>query len=411
VNSGGKVKRFTLHSVNTFAFLLLILMGLRKFIADHLFTGTEMLDHSNVLITNKPGYIQEIVNEKDAGEGIERFEGILSPGFINCHCHLELSHMKGLIPERTGLVDFVFKVVTQRHIPNEEILNAIQKAEIEMLENGIVAVGDICNNTTTLPQKLKGKLAYYNFVEASGWLPSVAEQRFQWSKDFYDAFSAHFPSTSLVPHAPYSVSDSLWQHIQPYFENKVASIHNQETTFEDEFFMKGTGDFCRMYQLMDIDNTHHAPSGKTSLQSYFKKMNKADTVLLVHNTCTSAEDIEYAQFAAYTAGQSLYWCLCVNANQYIESALPAIDSLNKKNAEIVLGTDSLASNYSLSILDEMKTIRKNFPSISTGEMLQWSTLNGAKALKMDNTLGSFEKGKQPGVICLSTDLMSVQRLL
>jgi cytosine/adenosine deaminase-related metal-dependent hydrolase len=83
--------------------------------------------------------------------------------------------------------------------------------------------------------------------------------------------------------------------------------------------------------------------------------------------------------------------------------------LRTNNVNIVLGTDSLASNRSLNIAAEIQTIRKNFPSIPLAEILQWATLNGAKALQMDDTLGSFEKGKKSGVV-LFTDA-EVKRLL
>src|SRR5690349_25128320 len=131
-------------------------MNYRKFQADYLFTGREWLSGDSVLVTSPEGEIVDIMPAAEAGSDITTFNGILSPGFVNCHCHLELSHMKGLIPEKTGLVDFVFKVVTERHFDEEEILEAIAKAEDEMYANGIVAVGDICNNTSTLSQKLKG---------------------------------------------------------------------------------------------------------------------------------------------------------------------------------------------------------------------------------------------------------------
>src|SRR6476619_6502687 len=133
-------------------------MTYRKLQADNIFTGTEMLGANNVLITGEKGIIENIVSVEDAGDDIQKFTGLLSPGFINCHCHLELSHMKGLIPGKTGLVDFVFSVVTQRHFPDGEILAAIEEAETEMINNGIVAVGDICNNLLTLSQKQKNKL-------------------------------------------------------------------------------------------------------------------------------------------------------------------------------------------------------------------------------------------------------------
>lgn len=389
-------------------------MAYRKFQADHIFTGTEILDGDNVLITGENGTVENIVQAEDAGEDIQKLTGLLSPGFINCHCHLELSHMKGLIPEKTGLVDFVFKVVTERHFSEEEILDGISTAEQEMILNGIVAVGDICNNTLTLSQKLKQNLAYYNFIEVSGWLPQVAATRFERSKSYYDEFSqltTHNSQpqtlnsklqTSLVPHAPYSVSDDLWQYMQPYFANKTVSIHNQETSFEDELFLSNTGDFVRMYEMMKIDHKHFEARGKSSLQSYFDKLAAAKNIILVHNTFTKQDDIDFVKnkSAIRNLQSAIFFCICINANLYIENVIPPIDLLMKNNCKIVLGTDSLASNHSLSILDEMKTIAQHFPHIDLPTILQWATINGAEALQMNEQLGNFEKGKKPGVILL-----------
>ncbi len=381
-------------------------MRFQKFQADQLFTGVRMLSKEYVLVCDEKGVVLEVVNEREAGDDILKFIGILTPGFINCHCHLELSHMRGLIPEKRGLIDFVFAVVTQRHFSKEEILSAIAKAENEMLLNGIVAVGDVCNNLYTIEQKKNKNLDYYNFVEASGWLPGIAKQRFLRSKHYYNAY-ANISPTSIVPHAPYSVSDELWQLIMPHFKNKVVCIHNQETAFEDELFQKNKGDFLRMYEMMKIDNSFYKPSGKTSLQTYFNKLSKAEQVLLVHNTFTKDEDVQFIQLAR----QKVSFCICINANQYIEQSLPPIDLLKKYNLNIVLGTDSLASNWNLSIVDEMKTIQKHFPSVVLEDLLLWATLNGAKALQMERKLGSFEKGKKPGVVLLSPNLETVKRLI
>ena len=373
------------------------IMSFLKYQADLLFTGKQMLSSDHVLICDDKGVVLQITTEKEAGDDVQKLNGILTPGFINCHCHLELSHLRGLIPEKTGLVDFVFAVITQRHFPEEEILEAISLAEDEMIQNGIVAVGDICNNLLTIEQKLKHNLRYYNFVESSGWLPDIADQRFTRSKEYFNAYSNHFP-TSIVPHAPYSVSDALWDLLKTYYKNKVVSIHNQETVFEDELFLQNTGDFVRMYQMLKLDNSFYKPSGKSSLQTYFSKLKDAAQVLLVHNTFTKERDVEFVK--KVKPDNSVSFCLCVNANQYIEQRIPPIDMLRKYKCNIVLGTDSLASNWSLSILDEMKAIQRSFSSIDIEELLTWATYNGAKALQMDDKLGSFEKGKQPGVILL-----------
>jgi len=368
-----------------------------------------MLGADTVLITDEQGKIEDLVNVKEAGDDIQQLTGILSPGFINCHCHLELSHMKGLVPEQTGLVDFVLKVVNERHFPEEEILDAIAKAEDEMLANGIVAVGDICNNTLTLHQKKLQRLAYYNFIEVSGWLPAVAQTRFERSLRYYHSFKQLHPAnggtnsklqTALSPHAPYSVSDELWQLMSPYFENNTVTIHNQETNFEDDLFTKGKGDFTRMYGMMNMDTSFFKPTGKSSLQSYLHKLAKAKRVLLVHNTFTKEEDVAFASLESGVWSLELFFCLCVNANQYIEQAVPPVDMFCKNNCQLVIGTDSLASNWSLSVMDELKTITKHFPDIPLSELLQWATVNGARALQMDEVLGSFEKGKQPGVLLI-----------
>ena len=77
----------------------------------------------------------------------------------------------------------------------------------------------------------------------------------------------------------------------------------------------------------------------------------------------------------------------------------------------MLGTDSLASNHQLSITAEMKTIRKYFPAVDTEQLLRWATINGARALQMDNIAGSFEKGKKPGVVLCDATFSESKRLL
>lgn len=386
-------------------------MAYRKFRADQLFDGFNLLDDQQVLITTSEGIVQGIVPVGEAGDDVQQLKGILSPGFINCHCHLELSHMKGLIAEGTGLADFVFSVVSQRHLPDEKILQAIESAEDEMLANGIVAVGDICNNTLTIPQKTKGRIYYHNFIEATGFNPQVVQQRFERSSGFFREYARHYSipveSNSIVPHAPYSVSDELWERIIQFPGNHLLTIHNQETAAENELFLKGSGAFLSLYEKMGIDISFFKPSGKRSLPSYLSKFLKNQSVILVHNVHTTSDDLLFAR----ETGKKLTWCFCPNANLYISGQLPAIDLFIKHQCEIVLGTDSLASNHGLSILEEIKTIRNHFPEIGANQLLTWATINGARALQMDKLLGSFEKGKQPGVILCDTQLSASRRLL
>jgi len=368
----------------------------QKFQATQIFTGTELLEDQLVLITQKDGTIEGLVGIEDAGEDIQNWEGIIAPGFINAHCHLELSHMKGMIPAHTGLQDFVKQIVGLRKVEDTIIQEAIIAAENEMFDNGIVAVGDISNTIDTLAQKEKQKLAYYNFIEIYDLDPSRAPEKIKAGLDIQAQFQNKGLLAALVPHAPYSCTFALLKLLATHFGLHTISMHNQETAAENEFFEKKTGDFLGMYERTKVSLDFFHATGLSSIQSVLPKIKTAATSILVHNSFTSAADINTVKKEMAHP----YWCLCPNANQYIEQAMPPIELLRANGANIIIGTDSYASNWTLSILDELKTIQDHHPSIELTEMLTWATLNGARALQMDTTLGSFEKGKKPGIILI-----------
>ena len=368
----------------------------QKFQATQIFTGTELLEDQLVLITQKDGTIEALVGIEDAGDEVQNFEGILTPGFINAHCHLELSHMKGMIAAHSGLQEFVKQIVGLRKVEDTIIQEAILLAEDEMYNNGIVAVGDICNTVDTLTIKQKHKLAYYSFVELYDLDPTRADDKINAGLKIQEAFEQNCVRASLVPHAPYSVSFNLWKLLSNYFGAHTITMHNQETMDENEFFEKKSGSFLGMYERTKVSLDFFEATGLSSLQSvlpYFK--NEARSIL-VHNSFTSASDIKAVQKEMPHS----FWCLCPNANQYIEKTMPPIELLRASGAEIVIGTDSYASNWSLNILDELKTIQKHNPSIPVSEMLSWATMNGARALQMEKGIGSFEKGKKPGIVLI-----------
>jgi cytosine/adenosine deaminase-related metal-dependent hydrolase len=122
-------------------------------------------------------------------------------------------------------------------------------------------------------------------------------------------------------------------------------------------------------------------------------------VILVHNTFTKQEDIDYIN-EVKSAEQLLSFCICPSANIYIENTFPPVFMLLENEANVVIGTDSLASNHQLDILEELKLISGKWPKIKTDILLKWATLNGAKALQMDDTLGSFKKGMQPSIVLI-----------
>ena len=369
----------------------------KKLNATHFFYENQLQDSvDKVLIFNEKDEFEECINIKEAGEDVQQMEGILSPGFVNAHCHLELSHMKGMIPAHTGLQEFVKQIVALRQVAPEAIQEAIVNAEAEMMANGIVAVGDISNTLDTLTQKAKHNLAYYSFVELYDLDPSRAADKIEAGLEIQKQFQENCVRASLVPHAPYSVTNELWNLLSAHFGIHTISLHNQETPDENDFFKTKTGSFLGMYERTKVNLDFFEATGLSALQSVLPVFKKAHHGILVHNSFTSAEDIQ----AVHAAMDNAFWCLCPNANQYIEQTMPPIELLRSEKAKVVIGTDSYASNWSLNILDELKTIQQHHPQIPLEEMIGWATLNGAQALQMDKHLGSFEKGKKPGVVLI-----------
>ena len=369
----------------------------QKFKATQVFTGAQLIDGADqVLITKADGTIDALVPVSEAGDDIQQMEGILSPGFVNAHCHLELSHMKGMIPAHTGLQEFVKQIVTLRQVDPVAIQEAIVNAEAEMMENGIVAVGDISNTLDTLKQKAKHNLAYYSFVELYDLDPTRAADKILAGIEIQKQFQENCVRASLVPHAPYSVTNDLWNLLSAHFGIHTITLHNQETPDENDFFKTKTGSFLGMYERTKVNLDFFEATGLSSLQSVLPVFKNAHHGILVHNSFTSAEDIQ----AVHAAMNNAFWCLCPNANQYIEQTMPPIELLRSEKAKLVIGTDSYASNWSLNVLDELKTIQKHQPQIPLAEMLGWATINGAQALQMDKHLGSFELGKKPGVVLI-----------
>ena len=223
-----------------------------------------------------------------------------------------------------------------------------------------------------------------------------------------DAFNcaATNMKSSLVPHAPYSISNKTFEGINNRTVHSIVSMHSQENPAEDELYAKGTGDFIRLFNKLGLAESPFPVTGKSSLQSCLPYFNKQQRIILVHNTFTSAEDIVFALDHAREHLSGVHFCICANANLYIENQMPPIDLLIKNQAEIILGTDSYSSNWQLSIAAEIRTIRKELPEIPLQCILQWATINGARALERDDALGSFEPGKKPGIVLLDNTLQA-----
>jgi cytosine/adenosine deaminase-related metal-dependent hydrolase len=315
-----------------------------------------------------------------------------------------------VIPPHTGLVDFLCTVVTKRGFAPELIQQEIEKAEQEMYGNGIAAVGDICNTTDAIAVKAKNRLRWQSFIEVLSFTDAKAVDNM---RHYGEILQEHLtrlapPHRSvLTPHAPYSISPATFRLLNEATEGQVISIHNQEHPAEDELYKTGGGGFLNLFKIFGVEKSPFPVTGKSSLQSYLPYFINRQTLLLIHNTYMPEEDIVFARQHAAEHGLQLVYCLCVNANLYIENKTPPVPRFMEQGCKLVLGTDSYSSNWQLSIAKEIGAIQQHFPSIALDTILQWATINGAEALRWEKDLGSFEKGKQPGVTLLEMDSKNI----
>ena len=355
---------------------------MRYLTSDIVYTSVSSPIKQGVLVVDDEGTIQDVLNQSDlASQNLEYFPGALCPGFINTHCHLELSHLKNKIEKRTGLSQFILEIVSQRDAPVKDVFDSINKADQMMYDNGIVAVADISNTYLSFSCKENSPIHYHTFIEIFGSKPENAHSLFSQGLELKKR--AQHPC-SLTPHATYSVSDTLFKILKEQNKGQIVSIHNQETQSEDEMFINASGTL-----LEGLPSFHHfKASGQSALKSTLPKLPIAP-ILLVHNTFTKREDI----FWAHSQRSNIFWATCPKANLFIENALPTYSDFVESEAKMTIGTDSLASNDSLSILEEMKVINSHVP---LPLLIQWACKNGAEFLGLEK-LGSFQKGKRPGV--------------
>jgi cytosine/adenosine deaminase-related metal-dependent hydrolase len=369
----------------------------RYITADYIFPITSPPIQNGTVVIEDNGTIIEVQTSEIKNQQSEIYQGIVCPGFINAHCHLELSHLKNSITEKKGLTGFIDELVEKRsRIEERFIAKSMSKADEEMFQNGIVAVGDISNNTVSIVQKLKSKILYHTFIEVFDLNPSHSMEVFANALLLETVFDVEYAlRNSIAPHAPYTVSPPLMKMIADHAKQKksLLTLHNQESATENKLFEKKSGKLFDYFKSLNIPLDHLPLTRKSSLQSVLPSLPKENKILLVHNTYTEQEDIQFA----HGYSKNIYWCFCPNANLFIENTLPDYKAFIEESCKCCLGTDSYASNHSLSILDEMKTITKDDSSITLETLLKWATFNGAEFFGIENQFGSLEKNKKPGL--------------
>ncbi len=319
----------------------------------------------------------------DSMAGVEFYSGVLCAGFVNAHSHLELAYLKGAIAERGGFAAFAESMGKVRGtFSDSERLEAIAKADEVMWLEGVDVVGDVSNGATSFPTKRASRIHYHTFAEVFG----LRECNLDRQRELLNN-----PYTSLTPHSMYSVQDAPFKEVCQADCDSPLSIHFMETP-DEALLYRGEGALHEWYSKVgfECDFLHYgSPS-----QRIVACVPSNRRLLLVHNCAISEQDIELVNNHFTTP---VSWVLCPRSNSYISGIEPQSVELLRScgtNINICIGTDSLASNWSLSMVEELKM----FPDVPLAERLQWATINGAKALGVESLYGAIEVGKRSGIV-------------
>lgn len=333
----------------------------------------------------------------------EILDGALVPGFVNCHCHVELSHLHKKFVKGTGMAGFIDQINSLRDWAGRDVKARLVKEWMDLMwERGVSAMADISNDDSSFDVKMSHPMYTRTFLEVFGSEPEMCEGVMKEVGILNDLAQKARIDAVPTPHSCYTMSpDLLSASAAAALDSGYLSYHSQESQEEEDLLRTGSG---AMYENRKRSGMSTPPvTGESSLKYFISRLIAARpapydaNILLVHNVCLQQDDIE----AAKKVMKNVYWAVCPLSNIFIHNALPPIPLMRKNSLAITVGTDSLSSNDDLDMVAELTCLHESFPEVSMGEILQWACLNGARFLGKEDVLGSMENGKKPGIVFVS----------
>ena len=376
-------------------------MGIRRIAASYVYTleSAEPLRNGFVEYDENDGtIIRTGVCEDPSSEEI--LQGALVPGFVNAHCHVELSHLHGKFYKGSGMAGFIDQINALRDWAGREVKQElVQKWMDKMWNDGVSAMADISNDDSSFDIKASHDMYTRTFLEVFGSEPEMCEGVMA-DVTALDALAQEKGiDAAPTPHSCYTMSPALLgASAAAGLAKGYISYHSQESQEEEDLLLTGTG---AMYENRVRNGMSTPPvTGESSLKYFIDRLSAVvpapydQHILLVHNVCLQQDDID----AAKKVMNNVYWAICPLSNIFIHNALPPVGLMRKNALDISIGTDSLSSNDDLSMIKEIVCIHENFPEVPMNEIFTWASLNGARFLSKDDVLGTIAPGKKPGIV-------------
>ena len=339
----------------------------------------------------------------ECGPDEEVRQGAVVPGFVNSHCHIELSHLHGKFRKGTGMAGFIDQINALRDWAGADVKARLTQEWMDkMWKDGVSAMSDISNDDSSFKVKSSHKIYTRTFLEVFGSEPEMCDGVMSDVTKLKETADAEGIDAAPTPHSCYTMSPQLLSaSAAAGLESGYLSYHSQESQEEEDLLISGSG---AMYENRKRSGMSTPPvTGESSLKYFIDRLAAAkpapydEHILLVHNVCLKQDDID----AAKRVMNNVYWAVCPLSNIFIHNALPPIPLMRKNGLAITVGTDSLSSNDDLDMVKELVCIKQNFAEVPMNEILVWACLNGARFLSKEDTLGSIAPGKTPGIVFVS----------
>jgi aminodeoxyfutalosine deaminase len=320
--------------------------------------------------------------------------GVLLPGLVNAHCHLELSHLADHVRQAGDFVTWVDQLVSARASGDEpaHVRQAAGSAIEALVACGTVAVGDVSNGLLHLDLLGAAALRAVVFFELIGWDPARASRVMATAAARLQEVGGRRPfdnvEVRLAAHAPHSVSEAVFRALGETGE--PASLHLAESREEGRFFLEGDAAWSAFLAARGLAHVSFNPPGLSPVR-YLDRLGvlsrKGGPLLAVHCVQVDLEDCRLL------AERGVRVALCPRSNARLGVGTPPLPALLAAGVGLCLGSDSLASAPSLDVMDDARALHRSFPEVAPRVLVEMATAGGADALGLPD-LGTLGPGQR-----------------
>lgn len=333
-------------------------------------------------------------------------EAILLPGLVNVHTHLELSTLRGQVPPGHSFVDWVMRLLDGRsNLSREDYSEAVEVGITELVRSGTTCVGEVTSTGLSFlglkRSGLRGVVYHEVIGPGDSRAEGIAEMCFANVTTMREEARGGHLEIGVSPHAVYSVSPRLFRLCREFQQRNglKTAIHAAESDAEVEYLRSGTGEIRNRLLPSTGWGDVPPPVSGTSPLEYLASLGVLDSAcLLIHAVHLADEDLDIVARSGVAVAH------CPRSNAYLGVGLSPLKALRDRGIPVGLGTDSLASNETLSLWDEIRFAHETHHGLlSPAEWVGMATAGGAQALGLDAEIGTLDPGKQADLTGLALD--------